>query len=50
MKDCIENTPRVEAQDDIIVLGVASVETKGDLGGTELPGNGQMGAPGITDE
>ncbi|THF64868.1 benenodin family lasso peptide [Pseudothauera nasutitermitis] len=30
MKDCIENTPRVEAQDDdIIVLGVASVETKG---------------------
>ena len=30
----IENAPRNEAQDDVIVLGVASVETMG-----SIPGN-----------
>lgn len=34
-----ENTPRADARDDIIVLGVASVETKGGNGTQEFMGN-----------
>lgn len=44
-----ENAPRTEAHDDVIVLGVASIETKGTaLGNAE--GFGQRPMPGISEE
>lgn len=49
MKDYIENTPRVEAQDDdIIVLGVASTDTHGI--GVTGESNGVPMLPGISEE
>lgn len=45
----IENAPRNEAQDDVIVLGVASVETMGTrIGNTEFVF--LLEASGISDE
>lgn len=43
MKDRNDNTSRPEVQDDIIDLGVASVETKGGLGDIETVGREAIG-------
>ncbi|WP_255516419.1 benenodin family lasso peptide [Luteimonas suaedae] len=43
-----DNTPRPEMQDDIIELGVASIETKGPGGSVEPTGINVL--PGITEE
>jgi hypothetical protein len=39
-----------EAQNDIIELGVASIETKGPGDGPEPTGNGQPVIPGLAEE
>lgn len=44
-----ENT-RTNSQDDVIELGVASVETKGSAGNTEGGGEGLPLVPGISEE
>jgi len=41
---------RNDASEDVIVLGVASIETKGPLGNGEGGGNGNMVIPGISEE
>lgn len=41
---------RNDTSDDITVLGVASIETKGPLGNGEGGGNGNMVIPGISEE
>jgi hypothetical protein len=42
---------RNDASEDVIVLGVASVETKGQSGGQEIGGGqGHMVIPGISEE
>lgn len=41
---------RSNAQDDVIELGVASVETKGSSGFTEGAGTGLPVTPGISEE
>ncbi|WP_449427531.1 benenodin family lasso peptide [Rhodanobacter umsongensis] len=41
---------RTYTQDEVIELGVASVETKGDSGAGELPGTGGPMIPGISEE
>lgn len=43
-----ENTDRTEARDDVIVLGVASIETKGSSQLGEV--NGIQAGAGIADE
>lgn len=46
-----DNAPRVEAWDeDLIVLGAASVETKGGSGQQEFPGLGNPMPVGISEE
>lgn len=45
----IENAPRNEAQDDVIVLGIASVETQGSPGPTNEP-VGYRALPEIAEE
>lgn len=47
MKQTNENASQVEAQ-DVIVLGVASIETKGGVGDTETVGIRAL--PGISEE
>lgn len=44
----LKNTASVEAQPDVIVLGVASIETKGRPGKTEFTGDMPVG--GITED
>jgi len=39
-----------DTTEEVIVLGVASVETKGGGGGNELPGIGFPMIPGISEE
>lgn len=41
---------RNDTLEDVIVLGVASIETKGSGGSTELGGHGQPVIPGISEE
>lgn len=41
---------RLDAQTDVIELGVASVETKGPLGRQEGTGEGSPVMPGISEE
>ncbi|TAM57511.1 MAG: benenodin family lasso peptide [Rhodanobacter sp.] len=41
---------RNDTSEDVIVLGVASVETKGGAGNNELPGIGTPLIPGISEE
>lgn len=44
-----ENT-RNDTSEEVIVLGVASVETKGGLGTSEVGGPGGPAIPGISEE
>ena len=41
---------RNDMPEDVIELGVASIETKGPLGNGEGGGNGNMVIPGISEE
>lgn len=41
---------RNDTPEDVILLGAASIETKGAGGGTELGGHGQPVIPGISED
>lgn len=45
-----DNIARPEVQDDIIELGIASIETKGGIGPDEGTGEGLPMIPGISEE
>ncbi|MCE4369701.1 benenodin family lasso peptide [Xanthomonas hortorum] len=50
MNNTNDTTPRRDAQEDVIELGVASVETKGPGGDLEFPNMGTPIPLGISEE
>ncbi|MCD9026780.1 benenodin family lasso peptide [Luteimonas sp. BDR2-5] len=50
MRTTSEKSGRIEASEEVIVLGAASIETRGDAGLGEFPGPGEVQLPGISEE